>query len=206
MEKNTTSIGEERKKRQNSEGSKNDINKSSAVLTPAEYLATGKYRLYFEYLDWLGLADETETLILSPDKHFYYDDEEVKHVKVLVNLKNLNHIRQVKEFLYTVNQAMENRSYLVGSFIDRKYQYGFFANSLYSGSDANEGIDPVENGISSRIPLLNMLYDLIDSRTNNRNMTRKSVKMMLEITGFKVLDISEINGISCFCAQKNTSS
>jgi hypothetical protein len=205
MEKNTTSVGEERK-RQISENPKNDITKSSFVKTPSEYLASGKYRLYFEYLDWLGLADETETLILSPDRHFYYDNEEVKHVKVLVNLKNLNHIRQVKEFLSTVNLAMENRSYLVGSFIDRKYQYGFFANSHYSSMDAHEGVDPVENGISSRIPLLNMLYDLIDSRTNNRNMTRKSVKMMLEITGFKVLDISEINGISCFCAQKSTSS
>jgi hypothetical protein len=206
MEKNTTSIGEGRISEHNSGNLESGIKDSSNVNPLLERLSTGKYRLYWEYLDWLGLSDESKIIVLTPDKHYYYDDQELRDVRVLLNLKHLNHIKEIKEFLHTVNQTLVYKSYLIGSFIDRKHQYSFFSNSIYPDSNIQGGIDPVENGISSRIPLLNMIYDFIDSRTNNRNMTRKSVTMLLEVTGFKVLDMTEINGITCFCAQKLTSS
>lgn len=200
MEKDTTSVGE---------GRVRGINKNSETElngNPITELVPGKYRMYHEYLEWLGFGEETKILILSPNNHYYYDDEELRDVNALLNLKHLNHIREVKDFLYSVNQALTNKRYLIGSFIDRKHQFSFFANSTYPDNNIQEGVDPVENGISSRIPLLNMIYDLMDSRTNNRNMTKKSVTLLLEITGFKVLDMTEINGITCFCAQKIKSS
>jgi len=46
-----------------------------------------------------------------------------------------------------------------------------------------------------------MVYDLIDSRTN-RYMTEKSVRFLLEDTGLKILDITEFNGLTYFCTQK----
>ncbi|MGE5406168.1 MAG: hypothetical protein ACM3NR_00540 [Methanosarcina sp.] len=201
MEKNTTSVGEERVRGIN-KNSGTDLNENPL---PGR-LVTGKYRMYHEYLEWLGFNEETKILILSPNNHYYYDDDELRDVNALLNLKHLNHIKEVKGFLYSVSQALANKSYLIGSFIDRKHQFSFFANSIYPDKSLQEGVDPVENGISSRIPLLNMIYDFMDSRTNNRNMTKKSVTLLLEITGFKVLDMTEINGITCFCAQKNKSS
>lgn len=205
MGKNTTSVDSERIK-----GVDNGKPDSSAELSAKnqiiERLTTGRYRLYYDYIEWLGLSDESNIIVLSPNNHYYYDDEEMKDVRVVLNLKHLNHIKEVKGFLYTVNHALARSSYMVGSFIDRRHQYGFFSNSTYPDGNLQEGIDPVENGISSRIPLLNMIYDFIDSRTNNRNMTSKSVRLLLEITGFKVLDMTEINGITCFCAQKVTPS
>ncbi len=206
MEKNTTSVGEERINGQNKGNIESGLTEISGINQLAERLGTGKYGVYLEYLEWLGLADEPDIIILSPDKHYYYDDEELSEVKTLLNLKHLNHIRGVRDFLQTVNKALPYKSYFIGSFIDRRHQYSFFPMSTYPDSNIHEGIDPVENGISSRIPLLNMIYDFIDSRTNNRNMTKKSVTMLLEVTGFKVLDVSEINGITCFCVQKLTSS
>jgi hypothetical protein len=47
-----------------------------------------------------------------------------------------------------------------------------------------------------------MIYDFMDSRTNNRNMTSRSVSLLLESNGMKIIDLTEINGITFFCAQK----
>lgn len=169
-----------------------------------ERLSTGKFRVYWEYLEWLGLQKEQNLIVLQPGRHYFYDFEELQDVTTLLNLKHLNHIRKPEEFLKTVNQMLPHSSFFIGSFIDRKRQYSFFSNSVYPGVPVYGEIDPVENGIASRIPLLNIIYDFMDSRTNNRNMTRKSVTRMLEDSGFKLLDISEINGITCFCCKKVT--
>lgn len=177
-------------------------NESGVSENPiSEKLSEGKYRLYYDYLEWLGFSDDPTVIVLAPNEHYYYDDEDLKHVSALVNLKQLNYIRELREFLKTVNQMLPAKSFFVGSFIERKHQYSFFSNPAYA-TPVDGGFDPVENGISSRIPLLNIIYDFIDSRTNNRNLTRKSVTTMLEIAGFRVLDMTEINGITCFCAQK----
>lgn len=202
MEKNTIEEGIIH----STESNNSLVNEITARNPVTEQLVAGKYNSYRDYIEWLGLSYEPDTLVLSPDSHYYYDNEELKDVRVLVNLKQLNHIKDLKDFLYTVNQTIASKSFLIGSFVDRKHQYSFFANSTYHGDSTPEGVDPVENGISSRIPLLNMIYDFIDSRTNNRNLTRKSVSMLLEVTGFKVLDISEINGTTFFCVQKKVSS
>ena len=207
MERNTTSVGKDKLDGKTPENtSTSGLIQISGKEQLAERLATGRNRIYLDFLEWMGLSDEANIIILSPNNHYYYDNEELKEVKVLLNLKHLNHIKQVKDFLYTVNKALTYKSYFTGSFIDKKHQYSFFANSVYPGNNLQEGVDPVENGISSRIPLLNMIYDFIDSRTNNRNLTKKTVTMLLEVTGFKVLDMTEIDGITCFCAQKLTSS
>lgn len=203
MEKNTTFVGKGRAKGQNT-GSQNSGAATVSGKDPISQHYTRKYGLYWDYLEWLGLSDDSQLLVLSPNNHYYYDDEELKGVKTILNLKHLNHIREVRSFLSTVNNSVSYKSFLVGSFIDRKHQYRFFSNSMYPDDSAREGVDPVENGISSRIPLLNLIYDFMDSRTNNRNMTIKSVTLMLEETGFKIYDMTEINGITFFCAQKFT--
>lgn len=197
MEKNTST-------EQLNVTSKSKINESddngSAVT---EKLAGEKYRLYHDYLEWIGFADDPNVIVLAPNEHYYYDDEDLREVSALVNLEQLNHIRQLRDFLKTVNQMLPNKSFFVGSFIERKHQYSFFSYPSQA-AHINGGMDAVENGISSRIPLLNIIYDFIDSRTNNRNLTRKSMTTLLEISGFRVLDMTEIDGITCFCAQKNS--
>lgn len=206
MERKTTSVGEGKQEGKNTENINSGLIQVSGKEQLSHRLASGRYKIYWDFLEWMGLSDEPNFIILSPNNHYYYDNDELKDVKVLLNLKHLNHIKQVKDFLYSVNKALAYKSYFTGSFIDRKHQYSFFSNSAYPANTAHEGVDPVENGISSRIPLLNMIYDLMDSRTNNRNLTKKTVTMLLEVTGFKVLDMTEIDGITCFCAQKLTSS
>jgi hypothetical protein len=46
-----------------------------------------------------------------------------------------------------------------------------------------------------------MLYSLMDSKTN-KYMSGRIVTLLLEDHGFKVLDMTELNGLTYFCAQK----
>jgi hypothetical protein len=167
-----------------------------------EELAIGGHKSFVDYVTWLGVAKDKNFIVLTPSHHYYYDDDDMKDVKTVLNLQQLNHIKQVKGFLHTIFRMLPPESYFVGSFIDRKYQFGFFSSP--TTTQPVEGTLE-ENGIASRIPILNMMYSIIDSRTN-RNLTKKIVALLLEDAGLKVLDMTEINGLTCFCAQKIRSS
>ena len=153
---------------------------------------------FFDYLSHSGLSAEDNMILLPSSHHYYYDVEDLKDVKTLVNLKHLNKIKQPKDFLNNIFHILPHGSYFIGSFVDGKNQLGIFPNS----SDAdNSAIDQIENGISSRIPFLNMIYDIMDSKTN-RFLTRRTVSSMLEEIGFKVLNMTDIKGITYFNANK----
>src|SRR5512133_1089721 len=74
-----------------------------------ERLSESKYRLYYDYLEWLGFSDDPNVIVLAPNEHYYYDDEDLRHVSALVNLKQLNYIRELREFLSTINQMLPGK-------------------------------------------------------------------------------------------------
>jgi hypothetical protein len=158
--------------------------------------------IFSNYLEHLNLAFDPNILILSSSSHYYYESEELKKVKTLVNLKQLNHITQLNEFLDSIFLILQPESYLIGCFSDNKNPYRFLSDSHSSQNISSTHFDMVENGISSRIPFLNMIYNIMDIKTN-RYMTRNTVTLHLEEAGMSVLDMTEINGLTFFCAQKN---
>jgi hypothetical protein len=156
---------------------------------------------FFIYLDQQGLAGETGLLVIPSTRHFFYDAEDMRKVKTVVSLKQLNHIREMKEFLKTIADLLPQRSNFVGCFTDNKAQSGF--SDKY---DSLQGQDPekseaYENGIESRIPFINRMYDFIDSRTN-RYLTRRSVKNILEECGLQVVEMTNLHGMTYFYTQK----
>ncbi len=155
---------------------------------------------FFEFLTQLGLSYDLNIILLPSLHHYYYDVEDLKDVKTIVNLKQLNKIKQPKDFLNNIFHILPYESYFIGNFIDGKNQLGIFPNSSTSYNES-AGIDPVENGISSRIPFLNMIYDIMDAKTN-RFLTRRTVTKMLEEVGFKILDMAEIKGLTYFRVHK----
>lgn len=175
-----------------------DVNEKNPVL---KKLAAESHKSFFDYVNWSGLTKDPNLIVLSPSHHYYYDDDDLKGVTTVLNLKQLNHIKDVKDFLHTVYHMLAQNSYFAGSFIDRKNQFGFFPNTNTSQQQLEGTIDQFENGIASSIPFLNMMYNILDSRIN-RNLTKKTVTLLLEDAGLKVLDMSEINGLTCFCSQK----
>jgi hypothetical protein len=118
-----------------------------------------------------------------------------------LNLKLLNQIRQLKDFLHNIYHIIPEKSNFIGSFIDGKHQYGFFSGSGKSKNNTTGKSDPVENRLESAMPFINKIYDIIDIRTN-RYITRRTATLLFEEAGLAVSDMTELKGITYFCAVK----
>ena len=156
---------------------------------------------FFNFLDQLGLKSEARMLVIPSTHHFYYDAEELKEIKTVVNLRKLNHIREVKEFLKTISDLLPYKSNFVGCFIDNKAHSGFSDRyNNFPGNDTDKA-EAYENGIESRIPFINRMYSFMDLRTN-RYLTRRSVTTLLRECGLMVAGMTEFNGTTYFYTQK----
>ena len=157
---------------------------------------------FINYLDQQGLVNETGMLVIPSTRHYFYDAEDLKGVRTVINLKQLNHVREVRAFLHTISDLMPQKSTFVGCFIDNKIQNGFSDRYSNMHGQASEKKEAYENGIESRIPFINRMYSFIDSRTN-RYLTRRSVITLLEECGLKIVGMTELNGLTYFCTQKS---
>jgi len=164
-------------------------------------LAEEGHEDFYNYLDWLGLAKDPGLLILTSSHHYYFENEDLKKIKTVVNLKQLNNIKEIKDFLQTISRVLPHKCYFIGSFSDNKNLNGIFSSSSKSKDHKTGEVTKNEVSTGQWSTVLNMVYDLIDSRTN-RYMTEKSVRFLLEDTGLKILDITEFNGLTYFCTQK----
>lgn len=132
---------------------------------------------FFNYLKDLGLSKETNLMVLSSKHHYYYDESDLKSVKTLVNLKKLNLIKHPDTFLHTLFRILPHDAGFIGCFYDRKAMAGnhFFQTSR----------------------MINRFINILDSRTD-RSMDRNEVSELLLSHGFKIIDMSEIDGDTYF--------
>jgi|WetSurMetagenome_2_1015567.scaffolds.fasta_scaffold06123_3 hypothetical protein len=182
----------------NLNGSSIDLNRNRSVF---ETLTSEGCESFVNYLELLGLAKDPNLVVLSSLHHYYYDAEEMMNVKTVISLKELNQVREIKSFLHSVFHILTARSSFIGCFIDNEKQNGFSLRENSSGFHSKRDSEAIENGISSRIPFLNMIYSMMDSKTN-RYLSKPNTALLLKNSGFKILDMTEINGITYFCAQK----
>ena len=135
---------------------------------------------FINYLTWNGLANEDNLLVLSSTLHYYYDYEELKEVTTLINLKKLNLVKHLDDFLQTLYSGLSPKTNFVGCFADTRSQKGVSAASrLYK-------------------KFLNFLDDKIDVEIDSKDFSR-----LLESHGFKVIDMTEINGLTYFRTQNH---
>jgi hypothetical protein len=133
---------------------------------------------FFNYLEWHGLTNDDNMLVLSSRHHFYYDPNELQSVRTLINVKKLNLIKNLDTFLQSIVYVLSPESNFIGCFADWKAQKG--------------------SGITSRMykGFINFLDAKIDV-----DFDQKDVLKLLESHGFKVIDMTEINGLTYFRAQ-----
>jgi hypothetical protein len=153
------------------------------------------------YLKLLGLEKDTDFVILSSHHHYYYDAEEMINVKNVINLKELNQIKQLKELLHSVFHILSPNCKFIGCFVNNKKQNNFVLYSDPSDHYHKRNSDAIEYGIASRSPFLNMIYNMIDSKTN-KYLSERSVYLLLEEHGFKIVNMTELDGLTYFCAQR----
>jgi len=164
-------------------------------------LADEVRRDLFNYLERLGLVEESRLLVIPSNRHYYYDAEDLKEVKTIINLKQLNHVKEIRDFLRNISELLPERSNFVGCFFDNKNQNGFSDKYRNLPHRLSEKAIAFENGIESRIPFINRMYSFIDSRTN-RYLTRRAVTNLLEECGLELVGMTELNGLTYFCTQK----
>ncbi len=156
---------------------------------------------FLDYVSKLGLAQEQDMVVLSFRQHFYFDAEEMKRARTLVNLTELNKIRGITDFIRSCYHIMPQKSNLLGRFIDNKEIDRYKLNNSTSAFSDGDYFDDIENAIYSSVPFINRLYSFLDSRTNTR-MSQSSVSLLLQDYGFKVMDMTVLNGLTYFHAQK----
>ena len=133
---------------------------------------------FINYLNWHGLANENNLLVLSSKMHYYYDYEELKEVTTLINLKKLNLINHLDDFLHTLCSGLSPKANFIGCFSDKKTQKGVSVTSrLYK-------------------KVINFLDSKIDVDIDSKDFSR-----LLESHGFKIIDMTEINGLTYFRTQ-----
>jgi hypothetical protein len=137
---------------------------------------------FFHYINWLGLAKDSNLMVLSSIHHYYYDFNDLKGVKTLINLKQLNQINHIDSFLNNVFRVLPAKANFIGCFKDNKINSGI-AVPFYQS-----------------FKFLNGLINLIDSKTD-KFMTRRDVIKLLENHSFRIVDMTEISRVTYFCAE-----
>jgi hypothetical protein len=156
---------------------------------------------FYNYVNWRGLLREPDLIVLSSKHHYYYDPEEINNAKTIVNIKEINQINQIKPFLHSCLNALSEKSNFIGCFIDNEKINGYKLRNLSDSYADKVKDDDLENGIVSRYPFINMIYSLIDSRTN-RYMSKKDISLLLKQFDFKIMDMTEYQAFTFFHAQK----
>ena len=152
----------------------------SNVVNPVhENLVKEGCGTFLEYLKWLGLAYEPDMLVLSSRHHFFYDQNDVKGVKVLVNLKKLNNIKHLDSFLHILYRVLPPEANFTGCFKETR-------NHKRNGAH-----------LLNTTLLYKKFIDFLDHKTD-RIMAKSNVEELLDSHGFKVVDMTEINGITYF--------
>jgi hypothetical protein len=169
---------------------------------PIDMLLTEGGEGFYQYVDWLGLAKDDNLVVLSSLHHYYYDADEMNNVKTLVNLKELNQIKQVENLLNTCLHILPTKSNFIGCFVNGRKTNRYALKQSSSPVDKEKDIEATENSIVSKFPLMNMLYSFMDSKINTF-MSRTSVSSLLEDHGFTVINMTEVNGLTFFLSQKN---
>ena len=164
-------------------------------------LNTDVNETFSDYIALLNIPGDLKLMVLPSSKHYYYESKDLKKVKILVNPKRLNEIKNIKDFMFNISSVLPLKSYFIGTFFNNKDKNIFLSDPNKQSGVLSGSIDLVENGISSRVPFLNLLYRLIDFRIE-KYMTITTVSSHLAEASLKVLNMTDIKGLTYFCAQK----
>ena len=156
---------------------------------------------FYNYVNSRGLSKDSNLIVLSSRHHYYYDSEEMNNAETIVNLKELNQVKEIRNLLYSHLHFLPEKCNFIGRFVNNRKVERYTLSKIVSSKEKIRNSNDVELGIVSRFPFINMLYSLMDSKTNTY-LSEKSVALMLGVHGFKVIDMKEVNGVTFFHSRK----
>jgi hypothetical protein len=160
------------------------INNLNLISTTTAKLITKAGLNFFHYLKSLGLSRERNLIVLSSKNQYYFDRRELKNVRILVNLRKLNLIKHLDLFLNSLCRILPPDVGFIGYFSHNKTskKNGFHFNWLSK--------------------LFIGIFKLLYSKTEHY-MDEKEVSELLEENGFKVVNMTKMNGLTYFYSHSN---
>jgi ubiquinone/menaquinone biosynthesis C-methylase UbiE len=134
------------------------------------------------YLKKIGLSGEQNCLVLTPDEHYYYGEEDLKSIHTLVNLKRMNLIKDPDRFLHNLFRILAPNANFIGCFKDTKPK-----NQKGAHSDKTSG-------------LLTWFVNILEKKPE-QNLSKSEIMELLETHGFRIVDMTEIDGLIFFCSR-----
>lgn len=138
---------------------------------------------FYNYLRWIGLSEQPNIMVLTSMRQYYYDNNDLKNIGVLINMKKLNQIAHLESFIHTLYRLLPYQSAFVGCF-------------------CNPGEERSEVVRRKSVKLFHGFRISAGYRAG-RSLTRMSVANILNSNGFIVKDVTDINGLAYFWAQNN---
>ncbi len=161
------------------------VSGDSSALSPAiSNLIAGIGGNLYQYLNSNGFPEDSDFIVISPNQHYYYDESDMRNIRSLIHLKKLNNIKHINKFLHNLNRVLPPNANFIGCFSDsrklknRKHKIHFYRPSI----------------------LLDILKNFLDSKTDHY-INRDQVFELLSLNGFKVMNMTEINGLTFFYSQ-----
>jgi hypothetical protein len=155
----------------------------------------------YNYVNKIGLAKDPNMIVLSSRHGYFYGGEEISNAKIVINLKELNQIKEINSFLQSCLISLPERCNFIGCFVNNKKIDRFVLRNNSDLTRNKKNSDSIELGIVSRFPFMNRLYSLLDLKTNSY-MSERSVTLLLKCYGLEVLDMTEYKGLTFFHSQK----
>jgi hypothetical protein len=137
---------------------------------------------YLDYLTRVGLLTESNMLVLSMRHHHYFDNNDLSNLRVLVILKKLNYIKHLDGFLHILYRVLPSEGYFIGCFTESKSPKGIGFSNYSTSTNSNKFVNFLDSNA-------NLLLD------------KNDVLRILESHGFKIVDMTEINGQVYFKSQ-----
>lgn len=160
----------------------------------------------FDYLERSGIIYKPNVLFLSYTRHYLYDAEDLKEVGSILNFRLINRMTHVRHYFHTINRILSDNGYYAGCFLDYKNQRQVILN----GSHSMLGriflfFFRFINRIIPRVPLINKVQLLLN-QGKTKCITSNELKELLTRSGFQMVDMEEIDGLTYFIARKSSHS
>ncbi len=159
-----------------------DFNDTGIGFNPAIMkILSGEGRIFLNYLKDLGLAKESNLMVISPGHQYYHKETDLRNVKTILNLEKLNLIKHLDRFLKILVRIMPPDSSFIGCFADVK---SVKKKSIFHWL--------------KKIPDRMKIYP--DPGKEYR-MDRDNVANLFTTYGFRIMNMKEINGLTYFHIQ-----
>lgn len=134
---------------------------------------------FFYYMNMINLEKE-DPLILSPIHHYYYDYNELKKVKTIIQIKELNKVSDIKKFLSNVSHVLTPGTNFIGCFKDNKIHKSY---------------------IQYNSKTINWILTKINSNVQHY-LSRKKVIDLLNKYNLEIVDMTEFDLLTYFYVKR----